>query len=232
MNPCRFWAPAAKHLAIFQQFRYVYFSYCFLLFSQPRESSDTSMNRSGHRVAGFLVLVVLLLSVYGLAMAKEATLTNIIVTNTRDDLLVYLSVDGAFTTKMEDAVKNGIPASFTFFVNLYRTRSMWLDKKMADLTITHTIKYNSLKKEYAVSRSWDSNSPVILQSFDAAKKLMTEIDSLKVIPLELLERGKQYQIQAKAKLSRVTLPYYLHYVLFFLSLWDFETDWYTIDFIY
>ncbi|MCB2147008.1 MAG: DUF4390 domain-containing protein [Deltaproteobacteria bacterium] len=190
------------------------------------------MNRSGQRVTGFFVLVVLLLSVNGAAMAKDATLTNIIVTNTRDDLLVYLSVDGAFTPKMEDAVKNGVPASFTFFVNLYRTRSMWLDKEMADLTITHTIKYNSLKKEYAVSRSWDSNSPVILQSFDAAKKLMTEIDSLKVIPLGMLERGKQYQIQAKAKLSRVTLPYYLHYVLFFLSLWDFETDWYTIDFIY
>jgi len=190
------------------------------------------MNRSGQRVTGFLVLVILLLSVYGVAMAKDATLTNIIVTNTRDDLLVYLSVEGAFTQKMEDAVKNGVPASFTFFVNLYRTRSMWLDKKLADLTITHTIKYNSLKKEYAVSRSWDSNSPVILQSFDAAKKLMTEIDSLKVIPLGMLERGKQYQIQAKAKLSRVTLPYYLHYVLFFLSLWDFETDWYTIDFIY
>jgi hypothetical protein len=111
--------------------------------------------------------------------------------------------------------KNGVPASFLFFVNLYRIRSLWLDKKMADLTITHTIKYNSLKKEYAVSRSWDSNSPVVLQSFDAAKKLMTEIDSLKVIPLGSLEKGRQYQIQAKAKLSRVTLPYYLHYVLFF-----------------
>jgi hypothetical protein len=190
------------------------------------------MNRSGKGVTGFLVLGILLLSVHGLAMAKDATLTNIIVTNTRDDLLVYLSVEGAFTLKMEDAVKRGVPASFSFFINLYRTRGMWFDQKMADLTITHTIKYNSLKKEYAVSRSWDSSSPVIVQSFDVAKTLMTEIDSLKVIPLGLLEKGKQYQIQAKAKLSRVTLPYYLHYVLFFLSLWDFETDWYTIDFIY
>jgi hypothetical protein len=190
------------------------------------------MKRPAQRKTRLIVLVVFLLSVYGLARATDATLTNIIVTNTRDDLLVYLSVDGAFTPKIEDAVKNGVPASFTFFVNLYRIRSLWLDKKMADLTITHTIKYNSLKKEYAVSRSWDSNSPVVLQSFDAAKKLMTEIDSLKVIPLGLLEKGRQYQILAKAKLSRVTLPYYLHYVLFFLSLWDFETDWYTIDFIY
>jgi len=190
------------------------------------------MSCCSRRTIAFIVLATLLLSMYGLAMAKDAELTNIIVTNTRDDLLVYLSVEGAFTADMEDAVKRGVPASFSFFINLYRARGMWFDKKMADLTITHTIKYNSLKKEYAVSRSWDSNSPVIVQSFDAAEKLMTEIDSLNVISLELLEKGKQYQIQAKAKLSRVTLPYYLHYILFFLSLWDFETDWYTIDFIY
>ena len=190
------------------------------------------MKRSGRRITGFLVLGLLYLSVHGLAMAKDAKLTNIIVTNTRDDLLIYLSVEEAFTPKMEEAINRGVPASFSFFVNLYRTRSMWVDKKLADLTITHTIKYNSLKKEYAVSRSWDGNSPVVVPSFEMAKKLMSEIDSLKIIPLGLLEKGKQYQIQAKAKLSRVTLPYYLHYVLFFLSLWDFETDWYTIDFIY
>lgn len=190
------------------------------------------MNRFCRGVTTVLVWCIIVVCVHGVAMANDATLTNIIVTNTRDDLLVYLSVEGAFTQKMENAVRRGVPASFSFFVNLYRARDMWLDKKMADLTITHTIKYNSLRKEYAVSRSWDSNSPVIVQSLDAAKKLMTEIDSLKVIPLGLLEKGRQYQIQAKAKLSRVTLPYYLHYVLFFLSLWDFETDWYTIDFIY
>ena len=178
------------------------------------------------------MVAILCLSVHGLALAKDAKLANIIVTNTRDDLLVYLSVEGAFTPKMEGAIKSGVPASFSFFINLYRNRGLWFDKKLADLTITHTIKYNNLKKEYTVSRSWDSNSPVVVPSFDTAKKLMTEIDSLKVISLGSLEKGKQYQIQAKAKLSRVTLPYYLHYVLFFLSLWDFETDWYTIDFIY
>jgi hypothetical protein len=96
------------------------------------------MKRSGRRVTGVLVLGILVLCVHGWAMAKDATLTNIIVTNTRDDLLVYLSVEGAFTQKIEDAVNRGVPASFSFFVNLYRTRGMWFDKKIADLTITHT----------------------------------------------------------------------------------------------
>jgi hypothetical protein len=61
---------------------------------------------------------------------------------------------------------------------------------------------------------------------------MAEIDSLKVIDLNQLQKGTRYQIRTKAQLSKLTLPFYLHYVLFFVSLWDFETDWYTIDFIY
>ncbi|MGA8181415.1 MAG: DUF4390 domain-containing protein, partial [Desulfobacterales bacterium] len=74
--------------------------------------------------------------------------------------------------------------------------------------------------------------PQMTQSFDEAQKLMTEIDSLKIVPLKQLEKGGHYQLRAKAELSKVTLPFYLHYVLFFVSLWDFETDLYTVDFIY
>ena len=55
------------------------------------------MNRSARWTIGIIVLAILLVCMSGLAMAKGATLTNIIVTNTRDDLLVYLSVEGAFT---------------------------------------------------------------------------------------------------------------------------------------
>lgn len=165
------------------------------------------------------------------AMAQDARLTNIIVTNTRDHLLIYLSVTGAFREKMEKAIQSGVPATFIFHVHLLRTRNFWIDKQIADVTVTHTIKYNSLKKEYIVKRSWDETD-LIVQDFAEARKLMSEVDSLNIIPLDRLEKGRQYQIRAKAELSKLTLPFYLHYVLFFISLWDFETDWYTIDFIY
>jgi hypothetical protein len=67
---------------------------------------------------------------------------------------------------------------------------------------------------------------------DEAKKWMTEINSLKIVPLDRLEKGEQYQLRVKAEVSKKTLPLYLHYILFFVSLWDFETDWYTIDFTF
>ncbi len=178
-----------------------------------------------------LILFFLLLST-PLTGAQEARLENIIVTNTRDDLLIYLNVEGAFTSKMKNAVLSGVPVTFSFFINLYYSRNFLIDKKIVDRKITHTLKYNSLKKEFIIQRSWDNGKALTTESFREAQRLMSEIDSLKIIRLKKLEKGALYQIRAKAELSKKTLPFYLHYVLFFISLWDFETDWYTSDFIY
>jgi hypothetical protein len=167
-----------------------------------------------------------------LAFAQKATLSNIVVTNTRDDLLVYLNVDGAFTKKMQNAILSGVPTTFSFYISFYQVRNFWFDREIKDIKVTNTIKYNNLKEEFIVTRSWEKSGPQVTQSFDEAKKLMTEIDSLKIVPLKQLEKGKHYQLRAKAELNKVTLPFYLHYVLFFVSLWDFETDLYTVDFIY
>ena len=164
--------------------------------------------------------------------AQDATLSNIIVTNTNKDLLVYLNVEGAFREQTVNAIMSGVPASFSFFVMLYQKRSMWFDKAIANIEIVNSIKYNNLKKVFIVERSWENSKIRTAQSLQEAQKLMSDVDGLKIILLNKLEKGKQYQVKAKAQLSKLTLPFYLHYVLFFVSLWDFETDWYTIDFIY
>ena len=164
--------------------------------------------------------------------AQDATLSNLIVTNTSTDLLVYLNVEGAFREQTVNAIMSGVPASFSFFIKLYQKRSMWFDKAIADIEIANSIKYNNLKKEFVVERSWENGRIRTAQSLQEAQKLMTDVDGLKIIHLNKLEKGKQYQVKAKAQLSKLTLPFYLHYVFFFVSLWDFETDWYTIDFIY
>jgi len=180
------------------------------------------------------IIITLVLSMFlpSPLWAKGARLTNIIVTNTSDDLLVYLKVEGALTEPMKEAVLSGVPTTFSFFIRLYQARNLWLDKPIANLDITHTIKYDNLKKEFEIQRSWESRKTQTTKSFAEARKLMAEIDRLKAVPLNQLEKGRQYQLRAKAQLDKLTLPLYLHYVLFLVSLWDFETDWYTIDFIF
>ncbi len=180
----------------------------------------------------WVILLCIFMIASDAASAQKAQLTHIIITNTRDDLLFYLNIEGAFREKMNTAIFSGVPTSFSLIINLYQTRKMWQDKKIATNRITSKIKYDNLKKEFLIQRSWKNSDPVVVKSFQEAQKLMTEISSLKIIPLAGLEKGRQYQIRAKAELSKLTLPFYLHYILFFVSLWDFETDWYTIDFIY
>ncbi len=178
-----------------------------------------------------LLLAIVLIG-HGIAFAQEAKLTNITVSNTRDDLLLYLNLEGAFSDKLNKAILSGVPATFSFVTKLNRVRNVWLDQSIADITVIHTIKYDNLKKEFIVRRSWKNNEPEITKSFKEARKWMTEVNSLKIIPLRQLDKGQQYQLRTKAEVSKQTLPFYLHYVLFFVSLWDTETDWYTIDFIY
>lgn len=189
------------------------------------------MKRIVVRLTAFYLASLILLFT-GSAIAEEPRLENIIVTNTRDDLLLYLTAKNAFPDKIVEAIQSGVPTTFTFYVNLYRVRGLWLDKKVTSIELSHTLKYDTLKKEYTITRSWEGNRLLTVKSLVEAKRLMSEVDSLEIVPLEQLDKGRQYQIRAKAELDRMTLKFYLHYFLFFLSFWDVETDWHTIDFIY
>jgi len=168
-----------------------------------------------------------------IAFAEEtAAIENIKLANTRDDLLTYFDVKQAFTDKINQAVLNGILTSFSFYITLYKTDNSWFDKKISDIQIKSTLKYNSLKKEFSVLKAWKNEKAIVTQSFEEAKSLMTEIDNLKIIALNQLVKGEKYQLRIKAKLDKVTLPLSLHTVFFFVSFWDFETNWYLINFTY
>jgi hypothetical protein len=165
--------------------------------------------------------------------AQKARLTDMVVSNTRDDLLLFVKVEGAFTEQMEQAVLNGISTTFSFIVRLEKINSFFMPNTLVEeQKVTHTIKYESLKKQFHVRRSWEDDRILTTQSFEEARKWMSEIKSLKIAPLNLLQEGRSYRVRAKAKLDTVELPYYLNYVFFFVSLWNFETDWHSIEFGY
>jgi hypothetical protein len=163
--------------------------------------------------------------------SQQARLTNFVVSSTRDDLLIFLTIEGAFTENMKAAILSGVPTTVSINISIDKIRNFWLNRKIIDKKINHTIKYNPLRKEFTVKRSWE-NDAIITDSITEAIHHMADVDSLKVVPLSMLEKGVQYQIRAKARLDKLTLPFYLHYVFFFLSMWDFETDWYTVNFYY
>ena len=191
-----------------------------------------SVLRRHPRIYLILLLLCLLWSYPSPLQAAEATLSDIIVTNTQEDLLVFFDIQGCFTREMEEAILNGIPTTFTIIIRLYKTRTLWFDGSISSLRLEHTIKYDSLKNEFRVTRSEDNNNEIVFKEFEKAKKVMAEISNIEVVALKELQRNSKYQLRVKAELEKVRLPLYLHYVLFFVTLWDFETDWYTVDFTY
>ena len=182
--------------------------------------------------AGWVAAVVCLLLAPPEVFAQEARLKNITLRKSDLFLTVSFEVEGAFSKSVTEAVLKGVPADFAFFISLNRSRRMWFDKELAAVEVRHKIKYDSLKKEFQIFRPWAGDEPAVTGSFAEAQKLMTEIRDLPLIGLDQLEKGRTYELWAKAELSRMTLPFYLHYVFYFVTLWDFETDWHTVDFVF
>ncbi|MGD8389587.1 MAG: DUF4390 domain-containing protein [Desulfobacteraceae bacterium] len=181
-----------------------------------------------------LVLLLVLLSLLAAlpARAQQARLSDIVVTNTSEHLIVYFSVEDCYTAEMLQAIESGIPTTFTFYMHLYAKRDFWWDRKIAELEVQHTVTYDPLKKRYEVRLSEKEDEVLMMEDFEEARRLMSEVVGLEVASLDLLEKGMEYQLRLMVELDKIRLPLYLHQVLFFLSLWDFETDWYTVDFLY
>lgn len=159
--------------------------------------------------------------------AKNAAITDFTVSNAKEELLLYLTVIDCFTPEMEAAIHNGIPATFTFYVDLFQKRTKWPDKKVKEHEFNHIMEYDSLKKEYLIQRQGKGDHKVTA-SLEEAKRFMSEINGFKVIPLDELEPETSYKIRVKAKLARKTLPLYFHNLIPFSSLWDFETKWHEL----
>lgn len=168
----------------------------------------------------------------GMLHAEEASINDVIVTNSTKELLVYFSVSDAFTPEMEKGIHSGIPVTFTFKVNLERPRNGWLDQKLVSLSFEHTLSYDNLKEEYHIECSEQGGKGSIVKSLAEAKALMAEVNGLKVAPLDQLVPETSYTLSVMTYLDKKTLPLNFHYLIPFWGLWDFKTDWYTVEFRY
>lgn len=182
----------------------------------------------------FFTLTVALIFSFnsGQVRAEDAKITDLFYKTGSGRLSAYFKVEGAFREEIKKTILTGAATSFSFIIDLKKVRSFLPDNDIAHIEVTNTIKYNNLKKEFIITRSWSQEPPLRTFSFDEAKQFMTEIHGIQVADLDKFVKGEKYGLSARAELDKVTLPFYLHYVFFFVSWFDFETDWQTIDFFY
>jgi hypothetical protein len=160
----------------------------------------------------------------GVAFSQKASIRDVLVKAGDGTWKVSFSVDNCFPEKMQEAIRNGIPATFVFYLQVYQVKSWWRDQKLVSLPFQHTIQYSPIRGEYQVTFGEKGMSRVTL-NFEEAKTWMARVQEVEMkVPPEM-KPGSLTYLRIKAELDPVKLPLHLEYLFFFVSLWDFETDW-------
>ena len=177
----------------------------------------------------FVVAGCLIVPTQGLTI--EPVINDIIITNNKENVLLYAKVVNGFKTEMESAILAGVPTVFTVLLEVYQVRSLFWDKKITGYEIKRTIKYDNIKKTFSIFTN-GSEVPVIFPDFESAQKAMADLSGIVIAPLTKLVKGNNYYLKMKVKIDKVRLPLHMEYVFLFVSFWDFETAWYKQNFSY
>ncbi len=166
------------------------------------------------------------------ATRQDVQFTDITITTSTSHLLLFAVLKNNENRDLIQALHSGIPMQFTFLIELYRIKDNWPDEELITMEFTHTLKYDTLKENYQLERTEQKNRKFTFESLEEAMEMMNDINGLKVIELIRLQPDASYELRMKAELYKKTLPMNLHYLIPFISMWDLETDWFTIEFTY
>ncbi|MCI5210272.1 MAG: DUF4390 domain-containing protein [Candidatus Electrothrix sp. ATG2] len=162
---------------------------------------------------------------------KEPVIDEIVISATNGHLRLFATVKHCFTDNMLEGVRNGIPLTFRFDIRLNKIRKNWFDSELVEHKINHTLSYDPLKEIYQVAFA-EKDRPETTRSLEEAKRMMADINELKLSPLNKLHVGSPYALSIKATLVENTFPLGIHSIIPFTSLWNFETDWRIVEFNY
>ncbi|MBN2467205.1 MAG: DUF4390 domain-containing protein [Deltaproteobacteria bacterium] len=183
----------------------------------------------------FACIGVIVFALSSASFAEDAAIRDISISNSSAHLHLRFRLANTFSPRMEEAINDGIPAVFTFYVELFQERSIRGDNLISSFSFTKTLKYNALKKEYTITEQNNKGNgdiAVELSTLHEAKKQMNSINIPSLYPMWKLDRNKNYYFRIKAESKGIEPPLFLNYLLFFLKWMNFETPWVVERFSY
>ncbi len=171
-----------------------------------------------------MIILVTSTPLLSLAKGEEALIEGLRMEREKGALSISFSVKNCFNKKMEEAIRAGVPTTFNFFIKLYKKRPLIWDKKIVYYRFQHNIVYDNLKGDFCILIE-EKGKEIRVKDLEEAKVYMARVEGFAVAAGRELKEG-EYELAIKAELDPVKLPLRLECILFFVSLWDFETDWY------
>jgi Domain of unknown function (DUF4390) len=134
---------------------------------------------------------------------------------------------------ISDAVRRGlvegVPLTLEVDLDLERVRQLLPDSRVAELTQRYRLQYNAVSARY-ILRNENSGQQESLGTVDEAIAHLSEVHSLPALDKTLIAADRRYEGRVKAKIDFGTVPFTLRLLMFWVSDWHRESDWYTWSF--
>lgn len=129
-----------------------------------------------------------------------------------------------------DAVRkglaDGVPLGVEVDLLVERVRQLLPNSKVAELTQRYHLQYNAVSARY-ILRNDNSGQQESLPTLETALESLSQIHGLPALDKSLVAADRRYEANVRAKIDFGTVPLSVRLLMFWVSDWHRESDWYT-----
>lgn len=178
-------------------------------------------------ISFFLILLVV---PEGLFAAGSERIRNVVTEVKNQEIVVTAELVDGFNREIIRDIHDGIPKDFYYYLLLKRKQKNWFDEEILAKTIRYTVKYDTLKKKYAVvQREGERTVENTVDDLETMKRIVSKIDQVKLAPVSVLRSRNRYYVSVKSQMKAAKLPFYVDYFLFFIPFLELDTPWADSD---
>jgi hypothetical protein len=138
-------------------------------------------------------------------------------------------IDLPISEAVRRGLVEGVPLTLEVDLDIERVRQLLPDSRVAELTQRYRLQYNAVSARY-ILRNENSGQQESLGTVDDAIAHLSEVHSLPALDKTLIAADRRYEGRVKARLDFGTVPFTLRLLMFWVSDWHRESDWYTWSF--
>lgn len=139
-----------------------------------------------------------------------------------DALLLNATFEFEMPQALEEAVQKGIALYFNIEFELFRKRWYWLDRRVAQSTLTYRLSYSPLTRQYRLGRGGLSQS---FESLEEALSLLKSVRNWRVAEKGVVLPREEYDAQVRMRLDVNQLPKPFQVNAITSREWTLASDW-------
>jgi hypothetical protein len=138
-------------------------------------------------------------------------------------------IDLPISEAVQRGLVEGVPLTLEVDLDIERVRQLLPNSRVAELTQRYRLQYNAVTARY-ILRNENSGQQESLGTVDEAIAHLSEVHSLPALDKALIAADRRYEGRVKARIDFGTVPFTLRLLMFWVSDWHRESDWYAWTF--